>query len=218
MNSLKNLLTENMQQLGMIESLSLSTVCCSILVSLLCAIMIYLVYRHFYKGVSFSANFGMLLILLTVVTTFIILCISSNLVLSLGMVGALSIVRFRAAVKEPLDVGFLFFSIAAGITAGARLYNIALVGTVLICLIFVLSYVIVSSKKSYLLVIRYKDEAYEAIMDCLDHTKKKFKSKIINGDIIELTYVVNGDELLADDLNEIEGVVNVVMVQYTQEA
>ena len=180
--------------------------------------MIYLVYRYFYKGVSFSENFGMLLILLTVVTTFIILCISSNLVLSLGMVGALSIVRFRAAVKEPLDVGFLFFSIAAGITAGARLYDVALAGTVIICVIFVLGYLLVSSRKSYLLVIRHTDEAYDEVMDCLSSVKKKFKSKIKTGDIIELTYAVVCDEFLVDDLNDIEGVENVVLVQYTQEA
>ncbi|MBQ7954942.1 MAG: DUF4956 domain-containing protein [Lachnospiraceae bacterium] len=218
MNSIKTLLAENMQQLGMIESLSISTMCVSFLVSLVCAIMIYQVYRHFYKGVSFSENFGMLLILLTVVTTFIILCISSNLVLSLGMVGALSIVRFRAAVKEPLDVGFLFFAIAAGITAGARLYDVALVGTIIVCVIFVLSYVFVSSKKSYLLVIRYADEAGDDVMECLDGVKKKFKSKIKNGEVTELTYAVRCDEDLVDDLNKIQGVENVVLVQFTQEA
>lgn len=218
MNSIKTLLAENMQQLGMIESLSISTMCVSFLVSLVCAIMIYQVYRHFYKGVSFSENFGMLLILLTVVTTFIILCISSNLVLSLGMVGALSIVRFRAAVKEPLDVGFLFFAIAAGITAGARLYDVALVGTIIVCVIFVLSYVFVSSQKSYLLVIRYADEAGDDVMECLDGIKKKFKSKIKNGEVTELTYAVRCDEDLVDDLNKIQGVENVVLVQFTQEA
>ena len=218
MNTLKNLLTENMQQLGMIESLSLETVVCSILVSLLCAVLIYLVYRHFYKGVSFSENFGMLLILLTVVTTFIILCISSNLVLSLGMVGALSIVRFRAAVKEPLDVGFLFFAIAAGITAGARLYDIALVGTIIICMIFVVSYLCVSARSSYLLVIRYQDKAAENVKECLSGVKKKFKSKIKNGDITELTYAVSCKEDFVEELNAIDGVENVVLVQYTQEA
>lgn len=218
MNTIRNLLEENMQQLGMIESLSLSTMCFAIFVSLVCGILIYQVYRHFYKGVSFSENFGMLLILLTVVTTFIILCISSNLVLSLGMVGALSIVRFRAAVKEPLDVGFLFFAIAAGLTAGARLYAIALGGTVIICLIFVFGYLFISFKKSYLLVIRYSDEAYDGVMDCLDKVKKKFKSKIKNGEITELTYAVYCDEDLVDTLNDIKGVENVVLVQYTQEA
>ena len=218
MNSIKQIIVENMQQLGMIESLSFNTVAFSLLVSLVCAVMIYVVYRYFYKGVSFSENTGMLIILLTVVTTFIILCISSNLVLSLGMVGALSIVRFRAAVKEPLDVGFLFFGIAAGITAGARLYGVALGGTAIICLIFIVGYFLITSKKSYLLVVRYTDEAVEAIEECLDGKKKRFKSKIKNGSFTELTYAISCDEEVVDELNAIEGVENVVLVQYTQEA
>ena len=146
------------------------------------------------------------------------MCISSNLVLSLGMVGALSIVRFRAAVKEPLDVGFLFFAIAAGITAGARLYDVALAGTAIICLIFILGYLLISTKKAYLLVIRHTDQAYDEVMECLEGVKKKFKSKIKNGELTELTYAVKCDEFLVDELNKIPGVENVVLVQYTQEA
>lgn len=218
MNSIKQLLQENMQQLGMIESLSFATVASALLVSLICAIIIYIVYRNFYKGVSFSENTGMLIILLSLVTTFIILCISSNLVLSLGMVGALSIVRFRAAVKEPLDVGFLFLAIAAGITSGARLYEVALGGTVIICLVFAIGYFLITGRRSYLLVVRYTDEAAEAIEECLDNEKKKFRSKIKNGNITELTYAISCDEELVDELNSIDGVENVVLVQYTQEA
>jgi len=78
-------------------------------------------------------------------------------------VGALSIVRFRAAVKEPLDVGFLFFAIAAGLTSGARLYFIAIIGTLLVDLVFILCYLLLNGTASYLLVIRYGDEAAEAL-------------------------------------------------------
>lgn len=155
MNTIKNLLSESMQQMGMIESLSVGTVILSFAVAFLCAALIYVVYRYFYKGVSYSPSFGMLLIMLTLLTNFIILCISTNLVLSLGMVGALSIVRFRAAVKEPLDVGFLFFAIAAGLTSGARLYFIAIIGTLLVDLVFILCYLLLNGTASYLLVIRY---------------------------------------------------------------
>ena len=178
MNSIKNLLKESMQQMGMIEALSLKTVCFAMLVAFICAIIIYAVYRYFYKGVAYSENFGTLLIMLTMVTSFIIICISSNLVLSLGMVGALSIVRFRAAIKEPLDVGFLFFAVASGLPAGARLYMIAILGTVLVSLVFIISYLVISAKQSYLLVVRYNDEAKEAVEDALDKVKKKFKSKM----------------------------------------
>jgi len=221
MNTIKNILSENMQQLGMIESLSISTVIAALGVALLCALMIYATYRCFYKGVSYSENFGILLILLTLVTSFIIICISSNLVLSLGMVGALSIVRFRAAVKEPLDVGFLFFAIAAGLTCGARLYFIALTGTVVICCIFILCYLFLTKRQAFLLVIRYTDEAADSLKEALAGQKKKLKSKVRHNDVTEITYAVSikkESAELADTLNAIKGVENVVLVQYTQEA
>jgi len=221
MNSIKSILSESMQQLGMIESLSITTVIASLAAALICSLMIYFVYRYFYKGVSYSENFGILLIMLTMVTAFIIICISTNLVLSLGMVGALSIVRFRAAVKEPLDVGFLFFAIAAGLTCGARLYPIAIVGTVVICFVFILCYLLLARKQSFLLVIRYTEEAAEALDTALKQQKKKLKSKIRHNDITEITYAVTikkDSADLTDRLNSIKGVENVVLVQYTQEA
>lgn len=221
MNSTKNILSESMQQLGMIEALSVTTVIASLAVAFLCSILIYVVYRYFYKGVSYSANFGMLLILLTIVTAFIIICISTNLVLSLGMVGALSIVRFRAAVKEPLDVGFLFFAIAAGLTAGARLFVIAIVGTIIIDLIFILSYLLLNGTSSYLLVIRHSALAAEPLAEALSSQKVKLKSKIKHNEITELTYAVSlkkESSDLVDTLSAISGVENVVLVQYNQEA
>ena len=221
MNTIKNLLSESMQQMGMIESLSVGTVILSFAVAFLCAALIYVVYRYFYKGVSYSPSFGMLLIMLTLLTNFIILCISTNLVLSLGMVGALSIVRFRAVVKEPLDVGFLFFAIAAGLTSGARLYFIAIIGTLLVDLVFILCYLLLNGTASYLLVIRYGDEAAEALEEALYEQKKKLKSKIKRGSTTEITYAVSlkkDSGPLVDNLSGITGVKNVVLVQYNQEA
>lgn len=221
MNSIKNILSESMQQLGMIESLSFGTVAMAMGVAFFCSILIYLVYRYFYKGVSFSTKFGLLLIMLTMVTAFIILCISTNLVLSLGMVGALSIVRFRAAVKEPLDVGFLFFAIAAGLTAGARLYTIAIAGTIIINLIFILSYLLINGNSSYLLVIRYADTAAEKVAEALNDYHLQLKSKIKHSDVNEETYALNlkaDTKEFVDTLSAIAGVENVVLVQYNQEA
>ena len=221
MNSIKNLLTESMQQLGMIDSLSIGTVATAMGVAFFCSVLIYLVYRYFYKGVSYSTKFGMLLIMLTMVTAFIILCISTNLVLSLGMVGALSIVRFRAAVKEPLDVGFLFFAIAAGLTAGARLYIVAVAGTVIINLIFIICYLTVNGSSSYLLVIRHTDEAVDALEEALSHRRLQLKSKIRHNAISEETYALSlksDSKTLVDTLSAISGVENVVLVQYNQEA
>ena len=110
----------------------------SMLAAFICGMVVYGVYRKYYKGVIYSNNFNILLVLTTMVTCFIVIVISSNVVLSLGMVGALSIVRFRTAVKDPLDVGFLFWTVAVGVTCGAGLYLISLIGTVLIAVIYVL--------------------------------------------------------------------------------
>lgn len=221
MNSIKSLLSESMQQLGMIESLSLGTVAAAMLVAFFCSVMIYLVYRYFYKGVSYSTKFGILLIMLTMVTAFIILCISTNLVLSLGMVGALSIVRFRAAVKEPLDVGFLFFAIAAGLTAGARLYIVAIAGTIIVSLVFIACYMVINGSSAYLLVVRFTDEASDALTETLSGKKMQLKSKIRHSAVTEETYALSlkaGSKELVDTLSAIEGVENVVLVQYNQEA
>ena len=221
MNSIKNILAESMQQLGMIESLSFGTVAMAMGVAFFCSVLIYLVYRYFYKGVSYSTKFGMLLIMLTMVTAFIILCISTNLVLSLGMVGALSIVRFRAAVKEPLDVGFLFFAIAAGLTAGARLYLVAIAGTLIVNLVFIISYLALSGNTAFLLVIRYTDEAQKALEEALSGYKLQFKSKIRNNKTTEETYALslrNDSREFVNTLSSIPGVENVVLVQYNQEA
>lgn len=220
MNSVKNILTESMRQLGMIDSLSVNTVAAAMVSAFICSLMIYLVYRYFYKGVSFSSKFGMLLIMLTMVTAFIILCISTNLVLSLGMVGALSIVRFRAAVKEPLDVGFLFFAIAAGLTAGARLYIVAISGTIIISLVFIICYLAINGKSSYLLVIRRTDKAEESVSETLSGHKTELKSKIRSNAITEETYALclkSDSKSLVDTLAAITGVENVVLVQYNQE-
>ena len=110
----------------------------SLIAALLCGIIIYFVYRYFFKGVIYNNNFNILLVMTSLVTCFIVIVISSNVVLSLGMVGALSIVRFRTAIKNPLDVGFLFWTVAVGITCGAGLYLISLIATIIISLVYIL--------------------------------------------------------------------------------
>ena len=183
--------------------------------------IIYMTYWASSKKVSYNSKFNVTLVSLTVLTTMVMTVIGNNVALSLGMVGALSIVRFRAAVKEPLDVGFLFLAIASGMTAGARLYMVAVLGTVLVSLVFVASQYITGGKQSYLLVIQYNDEAKKSIEHALYHVKKSFKSKIKHDDVTELTYMVrftSKDSNLVDKLYAIKGVENVVLVQYTQEA
>lgn len=201
-------------------NLSVSTIIITLLAATLCGVIIYLVYRFFYRGVVYSDNFNILLLLTTVVTSFIIMTISANVVLSLGMVGALSIVRFRAAVKDPLDIGFLFWGIAAGITAGAQLYWVAIIGTVVIAVIYILLTIFKKERKSYLLIVRYTADNEVNVNGILGAIKYKLKNKTQTGDRIELTVEVkikNNDTSYISRFNAVEGVESVTLLEYSGE-
>lgn len=218
MNGVKDILLESIEQLNLIEKLDPLHVCVTMGVALICAAIIYLLYRFFFRGAVYSENFNILIVLVTLTTAFIIMTISSNLVLSLGMVGALSIVRFRAAVKDPLDIGFLFLGISAGLTAGAGLYPVALIGTLSISIIFILFYYLGTAPSVFLLIIKYEDRASEDVIEYLNMINKKLKNKTKYKGETELTYSVkikNENTKLVDELSNIEGVINAVLVSYT---
>ena len=218
MQIIKSILKESIEQLGLVEHLTIEYVLVSLTVALFCAIVIYGVYKVFYRGAVYSENFALLLVLMTVTTAFIILTISSNLVLSLGMVGALSIVRFRSAVKEPLDVGFMFWGIAVGITTGAGLYPFAIVSTLFIAAIYILFSMIGRKKTTYVLVIRYTDEASDAVNAELSKQRIKLRGKSKFKKENELTVDIRchkGNTSFLDVLSCIPGVSNAVLVEYT---
>lgn len=218
MNTIKSILKENVVQMGLIENLSLPYICMVLGTALACGVLIYVVYKYFYRGAVYSENFGLLLVLSTLTVAFIIMTISSNIVLSLGMVGALSIVRFRAAVKDPLDVGFLFLGIAAGLTAGAGLFFIAGIGTVSICMVFVVFYFLGKSRTSYLLVVRYDNKAEEEVKKLVGGIRHKVRTIAKQGQETEATYAVSGKcENLLEDLLSVAGVENAMLVAYTGE-
>ena len=201
-------------------NLSVTTILVTLLTATLCGAVIYIVYRFFYRGVVYSDNFNILLLLTTVVTAFIIMTISANVVLSLGMVGALSIVRFRAAVKDPLDIGFLFWGIAAGITAGAQLYWVAVIGTAIIAVIYIILTICKKERKSYLLIVRYTAETEVNVNGILGAIKYKLKNKTQTGDRIELTIEVkvkNNDTSYLSRFNAIDGVESVTLLEYSGE-
>lgn len=203
-----------------LASLSLPHILICMASAALCGVIIYLVYRFFYRGVVYSDNFNILLIMITVITSFIIMTISANLVLSLGMVGALSIVRFRSAIKDPLDIGFLFWGIASGLTCGAGLYFVALVGTVVISLVYIILHFCKKEKKSYLLIVRYSEQAEEQINALLGAMKYKLKSKILSDSDTELTVeikVKNNDTSEAARFKTVKGVSGVTLLEYNGE-
>lgn len=192
----------------------------AMLSALVCGIIIFLVYRFCYRGIVYSDNFNVLLVMITSITGFIIMTISSNVVLSLGMVGALSIVRFRTAIKDPLDIGFLFWAIAAGLTAGAGLYFAAVFGTVLIAVIYVVFSLIKKQKRSYLLILRYEDKAEANVGAILGGMKYRLKNKTKTEGMSELTVEVkvkNNDASSVSRFQEVEGVTSVTLLEYSGE-
>ena len=202
------------------SALTPAAILAAMLSSLVCGIIIYLVYRFCYRGVVYSDNFNILLVMITSITGFIIMTISSNVVLSLGMVGALSIVRFRSAIKDPLDIGFLFWSIAAGITAGAGLYFVALLGTVVIAVIYIVFSMLKKTKRNYLLIVHYDDTAEDNVNAVLGGMKYRLKNKTKTGEHNEITIeikVKNNDTSGLSRFKGIDGVTSVTLLEYNGE-
>ena len=179
------------------------------------------VYKKTFKGVMYSSTFSMSLMALTLITTLIILGVTSNVVLSLGMVGALSIVRFRSAVKEPMDIAFLFWSISEGIVLGAGLIPLAVLGAIFIGIIMVLFANKETTDNPYILVINCdSDNSENKILEKVGSSVSKYcvKSKTVsptNG--IEMTVEVKLKNITTNFVNEIScisGVSNVVLVSY----
>ena len=180
---------------------------------------IFLVYKKTYQGVMYSSSFGTTLIALTMITTVVILAVTSNVVLSLGMVGALSIVRFRTAIKEPLDIAFLFWAIAVGIVLAAGMIPLAVLGSVIIGLILLIFVNKKSHVNPYILVLRLNSAAESAVMAQVQSATKKavLKSKSVQKEQTELQLEVrlldeNTDFVSA--LSAIGGVESAVLVSY----
>lgn len=184
---------------------------------------IFLVYKKTYQGVMYSSSFGTTLVALTMITTVVILAVTSNVVLSLGMVGALSIVRFRTAIKEPLDIAFLFWSIAVGIVLAAGLIPLAVVGTVIIGVILLVFVNKKSHLNPYIVVLSCADSAAEqAATELLrSHVSKcVVKSKTAAKGSVELNLEVRLKDENTDFINalsDLSGVNSVVLVSYNGE-
>lgn len=218
MRALINAFKESLAQSDLLLELSPEYIIICMSFALLCAIIIYSMYRFFYRGACYSENFNILLIMITLVTSFIIMTISSNIVLSLGMVGALSIVRFRAAIKDPLDVGFLFWAIAAGLTCGAGLYPFAIICTFFIAIVYILTGFLKAWKGRYLLIVKYSDKAKEEVDKIIKPLGSKLKNKFKHKDETELTVQVKlskSSQNITDKLLVIEGVKSAMLVEFT---
>ena len=188
-------------------------------VSLLLGLGIFLVYRHCFIGVVYDHSFNISLVVMTILTAVIIVTISSNVMLSLGMVGALSIVRYRTAVKSPMDLMFLFWAITTGIAVGATYYYIAALAFLFVAVTFAALRHLQSSDHTYMLVVNYDPATHadEEVRRRLAKHKNSVRSKIIRGNSAELTIEVilkNDNVKLADSVSSVKGVRDVTLVQY----
>lgn len=210
----KSSFTEN------IASFSILDTAIAMILAFCIGLFIFLVYKKTFNGVLYSTSFGVSLMAMTMITTFIILAVTSNVVLSLGMVGALSIVRFRTAVKEPLDITYMFWAIASGIVLGAGMIPLAVIGTVLIGSLMLVFVNRKPGESPYIAVVRCADEAAEQI--CMEQMKQAtgkqvVKSKTVSKDGIEITVEVRLKQMETEFVNrltEIEGIQSAVLVSY----
>ena len=203
-----------------VNSISLLDMGVALVLAFLLGMFIFMIYKKTFSGVMYSSSFGVTLIALTMITTLVILAVTSNVVLSLGMVGALSIVRFRTAIKEPLDIAFLFWSIAVGIVLAAGMIPLAVIGSVVIGLMLL----VFANKKShvnpYIVVIRCADHASETnAMEFLKNQTQRctVKSKTAQKGEVELNLEIRLKEDNTDfinDLAEMNGVYSAVLVSY----
>ncbi|ONI46972.1 DUF4956 domain-containing protein [Epulopiscium sp. SCG-B10WGA-EpuloA2] len=192
----------------------------AVLLSFAIGLFIMAVYKKTYRGIMYSQSFGVALMAMSMITTILILAVTSNVVLSLGMVGALSIVRFRTAIREPLDIAFVFWSIATGIILGAGFTTLAVFGSIIVGLLL---FVFVNKKE--------KDTPYIFIINCVGNDSEKtamdiikkesivniLKSKTVSEDNIELTLELrlgNENTDFVNKITSIDGVKNAILVTY----
>ena len=208
--------------LDSVQSCSLMDTTLALAISLALGLFVFFIYKKTFHGVLYSSTFGVSLIGMSMVTTLVILAVTSNVVLSLGMVGALSIVRFRAAIKDPLDIVYLFWALACGIVTGAGQFLMAIVGSLVVGVVLL---VFVNRKENdhpYLLVVSCDDDRAEHVaFAALSHQKFVIKSKTVMTDGVEVTAEVRlPDDGTTNFVNQVavsNGVRSAVLVSYNGE-
>ena len=207
-----------------VTSVSLLDMIVAMVLAFCIGLFIFFVYRKTFSGVMYSTSFGVSLIALTMITTLVILAVTSNVVLSLGMVGALSIVRFRSAIKEPLDIAYIFWAIAVGIVLAAGMIPLAIFGSVIIgVILIVFSNVRGGAAQPYIVVLQCESAEAERLARSYlaEYTEKsRLKSKRVQKGAVELNIEIrlqDEDTDFVNALSEIEGVRSAVLVSFNGE-
>lgn len=199
------------------SSSEMITIVVDMITALLMGMIIYFVYKKYFQGVIFSKSFAMTLVGMTILTCMVTLAISTNIVISLGMIGALSIVRYRTAVKEPIDLLYLFWSITTGITIGANMYLLAGIGAVIVIAMIALFHTRVMNQSAYIMIVHYTGEAEQNIRTCLKGIRSSLKSKVLRNEETEMTLQLSCKEedlSFVESVRGIDCVKDVTLVQY----
>ena len=206
------------------QSISLSTfltILVDMAVALVVGMVIYAIYKKYYRGVVYDRSFALTLVGLTVLTCMVTLAISTNIIISLGMVGALSIVRYRTAIKEPLDILYIFWAITSGITIGASMYLLAAVGLFFMIIIIMVMDKKKTQSKAYIMMTHLSDPAAEEqLLSKLASYEHRVKNKIARDGSTELTIQIDANESelsIADEIKKIDGVKDVTLIAYDGE-
>lgn len=205
------------------SSVSVYQVVLAMLVALVLGMFMYVMYKKTYSGVVYSKSFNQTLVLLSVIVTMVMTIIGGNLALSLGMVGSLSIIRFRTAIKEPKDMAYLFWAIAIGLSCGAEMYIVAVVGSIVIAIMLFIFKRDIYDGNTYLVVVRGKKLDSDAMEKLISESTRKWKVRMQNatGEHEEITYEAdlkkNNISDLAKSLRAIDGTEAVNVVTYTGE-
>jgi len=196
----------------------IQTVLLVLIIAFLVSLIIYLTYKNTYSGVMYNPRFNVSLIMITMVTTIVMVVIGSNISVSLGMVGALSIIRFRTAVKDPRDTAFIFWCVVSGLACGTQNYTIVIVGSVFICLILFLFKKLATRDNKYVLIVKGPKFDIPAVEKAINTNVKHYscKGKYVTKDNIELIYDIKFKKEMNDkviyEIGKITGITTINIV------
>lgn len=219
--SVKDFIKNSILESGAFDGATITDISLGLLTALLAGILIYWIYSKCYVGVIYSRSFAITLIGMSVLTAMVTLAISTNVVISLGMVGALSIVRFRTAIKDPLDLLYLFWAITTGITAGSRMYLLLLITAIIMIFLIVVFRKRQLKGRIYIAIIHYTGEdVCENVIRSFGKNKYFVKSQTVRKESTEMAvelFFKKYDVLFLERLRNIEGVQDATLIQYNGE-
>lgn len=219
--SIQDFIKKSILESGAFDGASLTSIALGLVTAVLMGTVIYFIYSKFYVGVIYSRSFAITLVGMTVLTAMVTLAISTNIVISLGMVGALSIVRFRTAVKDPLDLLYLFWAITTGITSGAGMYLLVVITAVVMIGMIILFYNKQQKGRIYIAVIHYiGDEVGDNVIRTFGKMKYFVKSKTVRKGKTEMAvevYCKDNDMFFLDKIRDLDGVEDATLIQYNGE-